>query len=90
MATWRVVNQSEIALRPQNGLQSQLGGDLNIWQTCHKIREESSKIVPLGAPLSLGSSPGTWVTQRIGYIDGTFGIKGFSSGSRADGQGSSA
>jgi hypothetical protein len=26
-------------------------GKLNLWQTCHKFGEKSSKIVPLGAPL---------------------------------------
>jgi hypothetical protein len=33
-------------------LQAQSSRELNVWQICHEIGEESSKIVPLGAPFS--------------------------------------
>ena len=33
-------------------LHAQSNRKLNLWQGCHEIAEESSKIVPLGAPLS--------------------------------------
>jgi hypothetical protein len=35
-------------------LQTQPCRELNLWQTGHEIAEKSSKIVPLGAPVSLG------------------------------------
>jgi|HubBroStandDraft_4_1064222.scaffolds.fasta_scaffold66810_2 hypothetical protein len=35
---------------PQNRLLAQSGREFDPWQACHEFAEESSKIVPLGAP----------------------------------------
>jgi hypothetical protein len=36
---------------PPKKLKAQSCRDLGLWQDCHEVSEESSKIVPLGAPV---------------------------------------
>jgi len=38
----------------QNRLLAQSGREFDLWQACHEFPKESSKIVPLGAPVSTG------------------------------------
>ena len=34
-------------------LEARSSRELNLWQNCHEVTKKSSKIVPLGAPLSM-------------------------------------
>jgi hypothetical protein len=61
-------------------LQAQSSRGINLRQTCHEFPEESSKIVPLGAPPFIGSDPDARVTQPTKDTGNTVAPSGFSAG----------
>src|SRR6266436_4020028 len=50
------------------------------WSVCLLSRGSGVRVSP-GAPYLVGSSPDTWVTERVGYVGNNLGPNGLSRGS---------